>query len=170
MLLYTFIFTFMTPFLLPAGKGRNTLAQLLDVWSLWGYVDKVRNKSVWCVQLRWKLLEPPGRCLLQFNMRSLRRLAVGHLSHWILWLVVCYLYDHSDWRCASESTEFVGGAEYCVHFVFLCTPFHHLLVSCSATSLLHLTQAQNVHTTVELAACRSGVFNATFVLNGSDKR
>ena len=39
-----------------------------------------------------------------------------------------------------------------------------------AGDLLHLTQAQNVHATVELAARRSGVFNATFLPNGSDKR
>ena len=25
----------------------------------------------------------------------------------------------------------VGGAEYCVCFVFLCTPFHHFLFSCN---------------------------------------
>ena len=37
-----------------------------------------------------------GQRLLRFNMRSLRRLAVGRLSHWILSSVVCQLYDHSD--------------------------------------------------------------------------
>ena len=35
----------------------------------------------------------------------------------------------SDWRCASESAWCVGGAEYCVRFVFECTPFRHLLFS-----------------------------------------
>ena len=29
-------------------------------------------------------------------------------------LVVCQLYDHSDWQCASESARCVGGSEYCV--------------------------------------------------------
>ena len=40
----------------------------------------------------------------------------------------------------------------------------------SATCLLHLAQVQNVHASVELAARRSGVFNASFLPNGSDKR
>ena len=35
---------------------------------------------------------------------------------------------------------------------------------------MHLTQVQNVHATVELAARRSVVFNAAFQLNGSDER
>ena len=39
-----------------------------------------------------------------------------------------------------------------------------------ATDLLHLAQVQNIHTTVELAARRRGVFNATFLPNGSDER
>ena len=79
---------------------------------------------------------------------------------------MCQLYNHSDWRCASESVRCVGGAEYCVRLVFS----SHVVVQCSATRLLHLAQAQNVHATVELAARRSGVFNATFLPNGSDKR
>ena len=111
-------------------KAWNTLGQPLDIWSIWGDSDEFGNKSVQCVQLRWKLLEPRGRCLLQFNMQSLRRLAVGRRSHWILWLVMCHLYDHSDWRCANESARCVGGAEYCVRFVFLCTLFRHFLFSC----------------------------------------
>ena len=57
------------------GKGRNTLAQPLDVWSVWGDSDDVGNKYVWCVQLCWKL-------------------EVWH----------------------------VGGAEYCVRFVFSMHP------------------------------------------------
>ena len=112
---------------LTTPSGRNTPAQLLDVWS--GDSDEFGNKSVQCVQLRWKLLEPRGRCLLWFNMWSLRRLAAGRLSHWILWLVVCHLYNHSDWRCASESAQCVGGAEHCVRFVFLYAPFYHSLFS-----------------------------------------
>ena len=40
----------------------------------------------------------------------------------------------------------------------------------SGTCLLHLVQVQNVHATVELAACRSGMFNATFLPSRSDKR
>ena len=39
-----------------------------------------------------------------------------------------------------------------------------------ATSLLHLEQEQDVHATVELAAHRSSVFNATFLPNRSDER
>ena len=39
-----------------------------------------------------------------------------------------------------------------------------------ATRLLYLVQAQIVHTTVELSARRSSVFNATFLLNGSYER
>ena len=42
--------------------------------------------------------------------------AVGRLSHWILWLVVC----HSDWRRISKSAQCVGGAEYCA--VMFCSP------------------------------------------------
>ena len=57
-----------------------------------------------------------------------------------------------------------------MRFVFLCTPCCHFLFSCSATRLLHLVQERNVHATVELAARRSGVFNMTFLQNGSDKR
>ena len=34
----------------------------------------------------------------------------------------------------------------------------------------YLVQAQNVHATIELAASRSGMFNATCLPNGSDKR
>ena len=64
------------------------------------------------------------------NLFCLRRLAFGCLSHWILWLAVCQLYDSSDWRCAGESAQCVGGAEYCVHFVFLSTLFRHSLFSC----------------------------------------
>ena len=59
-------------------EGRNTPAQPLDVWSVWR--DLVRNKYVRCVQLCWKLGEVLRRCLLQFNMLSLTRLAVGCLE------------------------------------------------------------------------------------------
>ena len=31
-------------------------------------------------------------------------------------------------------------------------------------------QVPNVHATVELTACRNGLFSATFLLNGSDER
>ena len=71
------------------SKGRNTPAQPLDVWSVWRDSDEVGNKSVWCVRLRWKLSVQRGRCLLRFSTQRLRRLAVGRLSHWILWLAVC---------------------------------------------------------------------------------
>ena len=69
--------------------GRNTPAQPLDIWSVWGDSDEVGNKYVWCVQLRWKLSQLLGRCLLRFSMQSLRRWAVRRLSYWILWLAVC---------------------------------------------------------------------------------
>ena len=55
----------------------------------------------------------------------------------------------------------------------LCFSMHsvcHFLFSCSATRLLHLAQAQNIHATVEPAARRSGVFNANFLLNRSDNK
>ena len=85
-----------------------------------------------CVGSFWKRVE---QHLLRFNLWSLRTLAVGR--HRILWLVVCSLYDHPDWRCASESARCVGGVEFCVatelcgvRFVFLCTPFRHFLFSC----------------------------------------
>ena len=74
-----------------------------------GDSDEVGNKYVWHVQLRRKLLEPHGRCRLRLSMRSLRRRAVGRLSHWILWLVVCQLNGRSDWRCASKSGRCAGG-------------------------------------------------------------
>ena len=83
-------------------KGGNTPAQPLDVWSIWRVSDEVANKYVWCVQLRRKLSELRGRCLLRLNMRSLRRRAVGRLSHWIL---------------------------YCVCIGFLRTPFRHFPLS-----------------------------------------
>ena len=59
---------------------------------------------------------------------------------------------------------------YALRSVISC--FHGLeyLHETSATHLLHLVQAQNVHATVELAARRSGAFNATFLPNGSDER
>ena len=50
--------------------------------------------------------------------------------HWILWLVVCQLNGGSDWWRASESARCVGGAEYRVRFVFLCSPFRHSPFSC----------------------------------------
>ena len=89
---------------------------------------------------------------------------------------MCQLYDHSDWQCANEWARCVGGAEYCVHFVFLCTLFLRFLFTCFGAlardcegDLLHLMHAQNVHAAVELAARQSRVFNATFLLNGSDE-
>ena len=41
----------------------------------------------------------------------------------------CQLYDNS-YQCASKSARCVGGAEYCVRFVFLCALFCHFLFSC----------------------------------------
>ena len=120
-------------------KAWNTPGLLLAVWSVWGDSDEVDSKSVRCVQLHWKLLEPCGQHLLRFNMRSLRRLAIGRQGHWILWLAVCSLYDHSDWLCASESVQCVGGVEFCVCFVFLCTLFHHVLFSFSLLEYWHET-------------------------------
>ena len=139
----------------------------VDVWSFWGNSDEFRNKSVRCVQLRWKLLEPYRCCLLWFNMRSLRRLAVGRLSHWILWLCVSCMTILIGGVLANKRSVWEGWNAVCA---VLCTLFHHFLFSCSATRLLHLAQAQNVHATVELAARWSGVCNATFLTNGSNKR
>ena len=59
---------------------------------------------------------------------------------WEGWLSAVSGIGFSDWRCASKSARCVGGAEYCVRFVFLCTLFHHFLFLCSATYLQHLTQ------------------------------
>ena len=75
-------------YIILGGKGRSTPA---DVWSIWRDSDEVRNKyvqRVQRVQLRWKLLEPLGRCLLRFSMWS--RLSA-------VWAI-----RFSDWRCASE--------------------------------------------------------------------
>ena len=49
----------------------------------------------------------------------------------------------------------------CRTLVFLCTSLRYFVFTCSNTGSLHLAQAQNVHATVELAARRGGVFNAT---------
>ena len=100
-------------------SGRKPQAQPLDVWSIWGDWDEVRTNLFGvfsCVGSSQSHAD---------NMQSLRRLAVDCLSHWIFWLAVCQQYDHSDRRCASESAQCVGGAEYCVRFVFLCTLFRH---------------------------------------------
>ena len=60
-----------------------------------------------CFQLRWKLLELRGSCLLRFNMQSLRRLAVRGLDairypnwlsvQWPFWLVVL-ANQHNVWE------------------------------------------------------------------------
>ena len=47
--------------------------------------------------------------------------------------------------------------------------WHETSATRSHGDLWHRAQGQNVHTTVDLAARRSGVFNATFLPNGSDK-
>ena len=54
-------------------------------------LGRLGNKSVRCVQLRWKLLWSHGQQLLAVR-------AIGY----------------SDWLCASESAWCVWGAEYCV--------------------------------------------------------
>ena len=121
-------------------EGRNTLAQTLDVWSVWRDSDEVGNKYVWCVQLRRKNSEPRGHCRIQLSMQSLRRRAVGRLSHWILWLGVCQLNGRSDWQCASESAQCVGGAEYCVHKPLVYNSQHKrhtLIVSCASAERTH---------------------------------
>ena len=59
---------------------------------------------------------------------------------------------------------------YALHSIISCFHVLEYWHETSTTRLLHLVQAQNVHATVELAACQSGVFNATFLLNGSDER
>ena len=104
------------------GLRQEHTGPTVDIWSVWGDSDEVRNKYVWRVQLS----EPRGRCRLRLSMRSLRRRAVGRLSHWILWLVVCQLNGRSDWRCASKSAWCVGGQNT------VRTPFHHSPCSCFA--------------------------------------
>ena len=59
---------------------------------------------------------------------------------------------------------------YALCSVISCFPVLEYWHETSATRLLHLAQVQNVYATVELAARRSGVFNATFLPNGSDER
>ena len=76
---------------------------------------------------------------------------------------------HSDWLCASCMTVLIGGVLVNQRGVLegrktVCTLFFYS----PAVGLLHVAQAQNVHTAVELAA--RGVINATFLPNGSDKR
>ena len=81
-------------------NNAGTLGQPLAVWSVWGDLDKVGNKYVWCIQLRWKLLEPRGQCLLRFSAKSEE---VGCrpsepldspigcvLAVWPFWLAVCW--------------------------------------------------------------------------------
>ena len=136
---------FLRPFKI-VFNGRNTPAQPLDVWSIWRDSDEVGNKYVWCVQLRRKLSEPSGLCQPRLSMRSLRRWAVRRLSHWILWLVVCQLNGHSDWRCTSESTQCVGGAEYCVHFFYALRSViscFHIFVFCSTGTRLVVMSIQD---------------------------
>ena len=108
------------------SKGRNTPAQLLDVWSIWRDSDEVGNKYILYVQLCLKLSELRRRCRLRFSMQSLRRRAIGCLSHWILWLVVCQLNGRSD------------GGILCGRFVFLCTLFCHppFFMFCSPSAKL----------------------------------
>ena len=53
---------------------------------------------------------------------------------------------------ANQRSVLKGQNLHCVCFVLLCTVFCHFLFECSATRLLHLAQAQNLHATVELAA------------------
>ena len=48
--------------------------------------------------------------------------------------------------------------------------WHETSATCCLGGLLHLVQAQNKRATVELAARRSGVFNAICLPNGSDER
>ena len=81
-------------------KGRNTPAQTLDIWNFWGDLDEFRNKSAWCVQLCWKLLEPPERCLVRFTLQSLRVLVAGGLD----------AIGYSDWLSARcSATILIGG-------------------------------------------------------------
>ena len=60
---------------------------------------------------------------------------------WEGWLLAIGAILSSDWLCASCMTILIGsvlanqrsacgGAENCVRFVFLCTPFHDFLFSC----------------------------------------
>ena len=85
---------------LELSHGRNTPAQTLDVWNVWGDSDEFGNKPVVCVQLCWKLLELRWRCLVRFNLQSLRVSAAWGLD----------TIGYSDWLCASCAvTILIGG-------------------------------------------------------------
>ena len=108
----------------------NTSGQPLAIWSVWGDSDEFGNKSVQCVQLRWKLLEPCGQLLPDSTCEVWERwlLAVWAVRYsecvlavWPFWLAVCV------W----EGLNSVCAAELCgERFVFQCTPFRHFLFSC----------------------------------------
>ena len=128
-------------------KGRNTPAQLSDVWSVWGDSDEVGNKYVWCVTLRWKLWEPRGRCRLRFSIQTLRRVAVGHLDSLIgcvlanqrgVWEEPKWWWRHwpsvskdvnyrsnlfktsqsSPWRTASLADPPVSASDWLLHWLY----------------------------------------------------
>ena len=126
-------------------KGRNTLAQRLDVWSVWGGSEKVGNKYVRC-----------SAATLFAPIQRAKSEEVGcRPSEPLDSLIGCVLYDHFDWRCllANQHSVWEGW---------------NFLFSCSAIRLLQ--QVQYIHATVELAARWSNVFNANFLPNGSDRR
>ena len=133
-------------------KGRNTPAQPLDAWSIWRVSDEVGNKYVWCVvQLRWKLSEPRRSCLLRLNMWSLRRRAVG-------WAI-----GFSDWLCANESAQCVGGLEYCVCTATHSIPSFPIFMLCSPGKRLVVTSVQDELICVRLVMPRC-VFSSCFYL------
>ena len=143
----------------PGGKGWNTQAQLLRLGRGREQICLVCSAALESFRATWTLSAPIQHaksekvgCRLSEPLDSLIgcvTILIGGVltnqhSVWKWWNTVCALFFYALLR--------------------------HFLFSCSATSLLHLAQAQKVHATVKLAGGRSGVFNATFLLNGSDKR
>ena len=74
---------------------------------------RTRSRTNMFVQVRRKLSELRGRCLLRFSMRSLRRWAVGRVSHWILWLVVCQLNGRCGGVRANQRDVWEGWNTVC---------------------------------------------------------
>ena len=88
-----------------------------------GFVRHPRKRAATCISrvLRWGFLKPETH---RGRLEAFGNTWTASIQH------AKSENDHSDWRCASESARYVGGAEYCVCFVFLCTPFCHSLFPC----------------------------------------
>ena len=124
------------------GKGRNTPAQ---PWrsEAFGETRMRSGTNMFCVQLRRKLSEPLGGCQLRFSIWSLRRRAVGSLSHWIFWLVVCQLNGHSDWRCANQHSVWEGGILCVLCFSLHSIPSFLVFMFCATGTRLVVMSVQD---------------------------